>query len=201
VGHVASVWLQEGSKDTAAAIQTNTPRPDGSGVITAISENGKVLTLESKGRAGEVIKSDINLTDQTRIEVVGADRVEDKKLKVGYGVTIWLQEGSRDTAATVQALTPEQLLIQRKSPDVAGTITAISIDFKVITLETRKRGEDQTIKTDIKLGDKTRILFAGTEKDDEKVLKVGYTASVWLQEGSTDTAAVVRAVKPAERRR
>src|SRR5208283_6203770 len=97
------VWLQEGANDTAAAVQASRPRADAAGEITAISEDGKVLTLESKTRSGEVAKTQIKLTDGTRIQLSGAEKPEDRKLRLGYQVTVWLQEGSQDTAALVLA--------------------------------------------------------------------------------------------------
>jgi hypothetical protein len=100
VGHLATVWLEEGSKDAAAVLQVSRPRADASGVVTAISADGKVLSLESKGRSGEVTKSQVKLADATKIEFVGG---EAKKLKVGQSVMVWFQEGSTDTAATVLA--------------------------------------------------------------------------------------------------
>jgi hypothetical protein len=200
VDDLASVWLQEGSKDTAAAIQTTPPRPDVSGTIAALSKDGKVLTLASKGRSGEVTKTEIKLTDKTRIVFAGAEKAKDRKLQAGDGATIWLQKGSRDTAALVQALTAVQVMMQQRSPDVTGTITALSKDGKVLTLESRKRGEAEATTIKIKIADKTQIVFAGTEKEEQK-LTVGYSARVWLQEGSKDTAAVVQATKPAARPR
>jgi hypothetical protein len=92
-----------------------------------------------------------------------------------------------------------QANLQRRGPDLRGTITAISPDGKVVTLEKRP-GVDPT-KVEIKLTDKTEVEFVGTEKAEEKKLTVGYYAAVWLQEGSKDTAVVVQAAKPGERRR
>ena len=184
----------EGSKDTAGAAQVSRPRPDSSGTVSAISADGKILTVESKNRSGEATKIEVRITDKTKIEFVGGE-VKDKKFKVGNAVAFWLQEGSTDTAATVQ------VNLQRRSPDVTGTLSAISADGKVITLENRKRGEAQTTTTEIKLTAKTEIELAGTDKAEEKKLTIGYSAAVWLQEGSKDTAAVVRATKPAERGR
>jgi len=191
VGNLATVWLEEGSKDTAVVVQANRPRPDAAGVITAISPDGKVLTLEAKTRGGEATSSEIKLAETTKIQFLNG---QGKKLKVGQTVMVWFQEGSRETAAIVQAN------LQRRSPDVNGTITAISPDGKVITLEVRKRGEEPT-KTEIKLTDKTEIEFPGTEKAEEKKLTVGYSGAVWFQEGSKDTAALFQAAKPAVRSR
>src|SRR5262249_58748697 len=99
----------------------------------------------------------------------------------GYG------GGPPDTAALVLAN------VQRHSPDVTGTISAISADGKTITLEQRRRGEDTVTKTEIRLTPKTELEFAGTDKAEEKKLTIGYSAAVWLQAGSKDTAAVMPA--------
>jgi hypothetical protein len=194
VDYLGSVWLQEGSKDTAAVLQVERPRPDAVGTVSAMSDDGKVLTLENRGRSGEVTKTVIRLTDATKLEFVGGEP-RDKKLKVGHAVMAWLQEGSTDTAAVLEAN------LQRRNPDVAGTIAAVSPDGLVITLEVRKRGEEQATRTEVRLTDKTEIDFAGTDKAEEKKLTVGYAAAVWLEEGSKDTAAMLLATKPAERGR
>jgi RNA polymerase sigma factor (sigma-70 family) len=192
--YLASVWLREGSKDTAAALQVVRPNPQVVGKVTAISGDGKVLTVETRGRGGEGHTTEVKLAPTTKLEFVGGEN-KDNKIKVGNGVAVWLQEGSRDTAATVQAN------LARRTPDVQATIAAISADGKTLTLEIRKRGEETSTKIDIKLTDKTEIEFAGIDRAEEKKLTVGYNAAVWLQDGSKDTAAVVVATKPVDRGR
>jgi RNA polymerase sigma factor (sigma-70 family) len=194
VDYLGSVWLHEGSQDTAAVLQVERPRPDAVGTLSATSDDGKVLTLESKSRSGEVTKTVVRLTDATRLEFVGAEP-SDKRLRVGHPVMVWLLEGSADTAAVVEAD------LQRRNPNVTGTISAISADGQVVTLDVRKRGEEQPTPTEIKLTDKTEVEFAGTDRAEEKKLTVGYVGRVWLQEGSKDTAAVFQAAKPPERGR
>ncbi len=183
-GNVASVWLVEGSKDTAAGLLVNRPPHNAAGVITAISPDGKTLTLDARTRSGEVVKSQVNLADSTKVEFIG-DEGRAKKLKAGLPVVVWLQEGSADTAAIVQ------VNLQRKSPDVVGVVSAISPDNKVLTLEIRTRGEETVKKVEIKLTDKTEIEYAGIDKAEEKKPTIGFPAAVWLQEGSKDTAAEV----------
>jgi hypothetical protein len=190
--YLAAVWLQEGSRDTAAAVQAGRRPADVAGEITAIAKDGKLLTLQSKTRNGDAISTEIKLTDQTRVEF--GDSAADQKLKVGYGARVWLQEGSTDTAAVVQATT------RARSPDLTGRIAAVADNGKELTIETQKRDEEPT-RMDIKLTDKTALEFVGTDNQQEKKLTVGYSAQVWLQEGSKDTAAVVRAAKPGERGR
>jgi RNA polymerase sigma factor (sigma-70 family) len=198
VGYTAQVWLQEGSNDTAAAVQSSPPRPDLGGVVTAVSADGKVLTVESKGRSGEPIKTEVKLTETTKVEFPGVEKAEEKKLGAGYGVRVWLREGS-DEAVVVHAVTP-QALIQQRTPDLTGTVASLSADGKVLTVEHGGRGEEPK-KTEIKLTDKTSVVFVRIEKEEERKLAAGYHVTVWLQEGSKDTAAVVQATKPAERGR
>jgi RNA polymerase sigma factor (sigma-70 family) len=193
VGYVASIWLEEGSTDRAAVIQASRPHPGAAGVVTAISADGKTLSLESRGRNGEVIKGEVTLGDGATIEFAPSAG-KNKKLKVGQTVSVWFQEGSRETVASVL------VELHRKSPDVVGTVTAVSADAKKITVEIRRRGEDSASQSEITLTDKTDVEFAGTDKSEEKPT-VGYSATIWLQEGSKDTAAAVLFTKPKERGR
>lgn len=193
VGYLATVWFEEGSKDTAAALQVSRPNPNAIGEISAVSNDGKTLTLDFKTRSGEASKVEIKITDQTKIESVGSNKAE---LTVGLQAMVWFMEGSTDTAATVHVAP-----VPRGSPDVSGKIGAISADGKTITLENQKRGEDTVTKTEIKLTDKTKVEFAGTDKKEEEKLTVGYQGTVWLEKGSKDTAAVIQATKPKERGR
>ena len=82
----------------------------------------------------------------------------------------------------------------------AATIERLSADGKVMTIEYGVRGEEPK-KTEIKLADKTTVEFVRTEKEEDRKLAVGYHVTVWLQEGSKDTADVVQALKPGERGR
>jgi RNA polymerase sigma factor (sigma-70 family) len=194
VNFQVEVWLEEGSQDTAALIQVNQPRSDAVGAITAISPDGKTLTVESRSRGGESTKSQIHVTPETKLEFHGG-QAKEKKLKVGYTVAVWFKEGSTDTAALVLAN------VQRRAPDIQATISAVAADGKSITLEIRKRGEDTATSIEIKLTPQTEVEFAGTDKTEDQKLTIGYTAAVWFQDGSKDTAAVIVATKRPERSR
>src|SRR5262249_36529356 len=130
----------------------------------------------------------------TKLEFHGGE-VKEKKLKVGYSVALWFKEGSTDTAALVLAN------VQRRAPDLQATISAIAADGKSITLEMRKRGEETPTTTETKPPPQPEVEFAGTDKAEEKKLTIGYSAAIWLQDGSKDTAAVIRATKPTARGR
>lgn len=191
VGYMATVWFEEGSKDTAAALALSRPNPNAIGEISAVTKD--LLTLDTKTRSGDNVKVEIKITPQTKIESVGANKAE---LTVGLQAMVWYMEGSTDTAATVHVAP-----VPRGSPDASGRIGAISADGKSITLENQRRGEDTTTKTEIKLSDKTRVEYLGTDKKEEEKLTVGYNTAVWFEKGSKDTAAVIQATKPKERGR
>lgn len=96
VGYYALVWLVEGSKDTARGIRANLRSPSVFGKITAVSDDGKTVTIESKPKGGEATKTDITLNDKTRIEYYGIDKDEDKKLKADYDAIVWFQKNKKN---------------------------------------------------------------------------------------------------------
>jgi RNA polymerase sigma factor (sigma-70 family) len=165
---------------------------DVSGRITAISADGKVLTVQTGGggRGEEPQFTEVKLTDKTKIEFNGVGKDLNRKLKVGDTVAVSLQGGS---AGLVQATA---------APDVAGKITAVSGDGKAFTVETSAGGRngDEPKTVEIKITDKTQMLKAasrgGEEVQPEKPA-VGHSASVWLVDGSKDTAAAVDIRKPS----
>jgi hypothetical protein len=81
---------------------------------------------------------------------------------------------------------------KKKAADLFGRIAAVSEDGKQITVESKKKGEAEVKKTDVKITADTKIEFVGVE-DAEKKLKVGYFAAVMFVEGSKDTAASIKA--------
>ncbi|HKB41786.1 MAG TPA: sigma-70 family RNA polymerase sigma factor [Gemmataceae bacterium] len=120
-----------------------------------------------------------------------------------------LAEPPRDRVVTVkatpEAVVPAQVEPEKKDkkgtkdpakpqpkPDLTGQISAVSSDFRTITLSLppRVKGDPPT-SIDIKLTDKTKLSYFGVDSNGEN-LTVGYVAQVWLVEGSQDTAAGVR---------
>jgi len=106
VGDSASAWLQNGS---AELVQVSAA-PDLSGKITAVSADGKVVTVETltpSGPGEEPKKSEtkIQVTEKTQL-VESRDPNDDNKPQVGHQVAVWLKEGSKDTAAALQSRKP-----------------------------------------------------------------------------------------------
>lgn len=102
-GWFAQIWLEKGSKDTAAALKVNLPKPDLVGIIGVVPPGGKKITVESKDKDDKVTKTEVAITDKTRIDYVGLKDAEDKKLKVDYAIAVWLEKGSKDQASYIKA--------------------------------------------------------------------------------------------------
>jgi hypothetical protein len=162
--------------------------PDAAGRVKAISADGKILTLESGGGRGvEPTKTEVKLNDKTKVEFTGALKDVARKLKVGDSVSAWLNNG-----------TAERIHISA-APDLAGTITAVSADGKVVTVETQTPGgrgeEPKKSEIKIKVTDTTKLAESRDPNEDIKP-QVGNHVAIWLEEGSKDTAAALQSRKP-----
>ncbi len=165
---------------------------DVAGPITAISADGKVLTVRigGGGRGEEPKVTEVTLSDKTNIEFVGAGKDLKRKLKVGDAVAVSLEGGA---PALVQV---------HSAADLSGNITAVSADGKTVTLEapSRIRGEAPR-KVAVKITDKTQMVKpatrGGEDVEAEKPI-VGLSASVWLVEGSKDVAGALQVHKPGK---
>lgn len=173
------------------AAQREAKKPaDFSGRIAAISADGKTLTLESGGGRGqEPKKTDVTLTDKTKIDITGALKDLNRKLKVGDTASVFLEGGS---AGIVQV---------NPAPDIAGKIATVSADGKTLTLEvpSKERGAGP-MNFEIRLIGTTKMVTPvarGNEEAKPLPAQAGHFAAVWLQEGSKDTAAAVQITMPS----
>jgi hypothetical protein len=128
VGYNASVWLVEGTKDTASAVtfsgkKANAVYPDWTGRVTAVSADGKEVTLQvpgkKKGEAGPSVS--IRIHDKTKVVYAGIDK-DRQQPTVGYEATVWLDKGSRDTAAGIRF---GAAAVKKGSPDQTPTPKAV----------------------------------------------------------------------------
>jgi RNA polymerase sigma factor (sigma-70 family) len=196
-GQVAEVWLADGSKSAAAKVHfrgsvekfsRDVPeaKPDAAGKIVSVSKDGKVLTLEAPaGRGEEPVKHDVKVDDKTSMIYfsIGADgdRPTD-----GYAARVWLATGSKDVAGKVHFRAPD-----RQDPTLRGKVIGIAKDAKAITLEQApKNREDAPGSVEVKLSPKTRLVFNGVGPEGA-TLSEGLGATVILEDGSKDTAAVI----------
>jgi ferric-dicitrate binding protein FerR (iron transport regulator) len=192
-GYQASVWLADGSTDTAAAVtfkgnKSSAPAPSLSGRVSGVSADGKEITLElappKKGKPAA--KATIKIVEKTRATYALVPFFAEKPT-VGYHVSVWLADGSKDTAAAVAFSGKKG---SAPMPDVTGTVTAVSADGKEVTLQLPSRTKGQPgAKTTIKITNETKVSYPGVKGGRPAP---GLTASVWLAKNSSDTAAGIQ---------
>ncbi|HJZ57036.1 MAG TPA: RNA polymerase sigma factor [Gemmataceae bacterium] len=200
VGHTAQVWFAEGSKDTASRVNFHGPAEvrraaDMTGRVSAVAADGKSFTVQFppvvRGEVGQT--ASIRVTDKSAVTYSFIARGATKPT-AGYQAEVWLEPGSKDTAARVNFIGTEgrpERGVPEKQPDASGTVSAVAKDLKAFTVEVqpRVRGEGTT-KREIKIDDKTQFVYRSVGPDGDKPTE-GYRVQVWLADGSKDTAAKV----------
>jgi len=154
-------------------------------MVVAAAKDGKSLMVATapQARGDEPTKTEIKLGDKTALVFmnVGPDGA---KLAEGQEAHIWLENGSKDTAARVivRAATPE------RATQVTGRVTAVGKDGWSFTLETQARGRAEEPKTlEVKINPGTRIAYFSVGPDEAKLVE-GLLAQVRLEEGSANIA-------------
>jgi hypothetical protein len=204
VGYVASVWLAEGGLD-AARVRLGHKEMVLHGVVVGVASDGKGFTLEMGKKGGSPVRLEIKLAEGAKL--VYQD-VKENRPTAGYFARVWLRPGSKDTAggvvfaATAKGLdgSPKGKGGKKagtkgavaKKPSLGGTITAVSADGSVITLQSFARKGGIPLTREVRITRETRIQ-AG--KKGPK-LTAGQAVLVWLQEGSKDVAAAVQVALP-----
>lgn len=199
-GYDAEVWLERGSTDMAERINfggseprpprvvvENEPQPVGR--VVAAAADGKSFTVEAapKARGEGPSKVEIKIDDKTKVVYrnVGADGAKPVE---GHQVRVWLVDGSKDTAFKVEFFGPEP---KSRHNIIQGRVAGIAADGKGISVEGRPDGRGEVAKkVDIKLTDKTNVIYHGVGPGGAKLTE-GYFVQVYLEDGSTDTAAQV----------
>jgi FecR protein len=195
VGYKAKIWLAEGSTELALAVNFSsmpnpTPEPDLAGVVQAVSANGKEITLQLPRKTkGEPVRTvAIKIGDETKLSYALVP-MDGEKPTVGYNASVWLVQGSKDTASAVTFSGKKNSV---PNPDLTGRVTAVSPDGKELTMQRpgKRKGEPGPTVT-VKINDKTRLAYPEIDKDKQKPT-VGFEAAVWLEKGSQDAAASIR---------
>lgn len=110
-GQMAMVWLEEGTKDQAARVRfmkrDGEERPDVQGRITAVTDDGKTITVETKDRDQVTGKVDLHLAPYTQSLYYGVDQ-DAAKPTTDYLVIAWLEKGSKDTPARIRFMKNER---------------------------------------------------------------------------------------------
>ncbi len=197
-GMFARVWLDEGAKDVAYAInlvgsESNEERggkdADIVGRVVSASNDGKtvMLAMPPANRGDEPVKTEIKLGEKATVVYhnVGPDAA---KLVEGMTARIWLAEGSKDTAAKASV----SGVVRERGTMIGGKVASVAKDGKSITLEARPeaRGEEPK-KIEIKLTDKTKVAYFGVGPDEAKLAE-GLFAQVRVEDDAKDTAVQVQ---------
>jgi hypothetical protein len=195
VGYLARVWLAEAAGGLAVAVTFSGPKPSASkpaftGRVIAVSGDGREITLQlpakKKGEPAPTVT--VHIGDHTKLSYALVP-LGGEKPTVGYNASVWLAEGAKDMASAVTFSGKKASAV---NPDWTGRVTGVSTDGKELTLQlpSKKKGEAGPTVT-VRIHDKTKLVFAGIDKDQQKPT-VGFEAAVWLDKGSRDTAAGIR---------
>jgi hypothetical protein len=157
--------------------------PSVAGKVVAVSVDAKRLTLETPPPkpGAEPGQHEIKITDRTELVYYGVEKDGDCPT-VGYPAFALLDETDREIATRVQ--------FGAKEAQLQGRVVEVSADGRRMSLEVYRKGEKPG-QIEVKLTDRSRLLYNGVDKDGEKPT-VGYAAQVWLKEGAADTAMEVR---------
>jgi len=154
-GYQAQVWLEPNSKDRAARVSfsgqqsTKDNRPIGaSGKITAVSIDGKRLTIASRAqgekggkgeKAGEPMPVEVALTPATQLTFSGVT-TGGAVIEQGHDAQVIFDPNAAGTAAAVRITGPEAGAMKGAGlgeVDLTGKVVAVAADGKSVTLESR----------------------------------------------------------------
>src|SRR5262249_42753084 len=159
-------------------------RPDINGKL--LSADDRTLTIEQPAaRPGGKPKKVVLKLGAKRSFVYHNVRLGGAKPTAGQQAHVWLEDGSKDTAAEValSGVVPERWAM------LSGKVVGVSGDGATVTLEQPPavRGRNPR-RVEVKLTGQTRISYSNIGPDGAKPT-AGYSAVVRLLDGSNKTAA------------
>ncbi len=213
-GYTATVWLADGSKDTASFVtftgsESGRRGADVTGTLVVARRDAKSITVELRGgrdeRGAEPKQETVSFDEKTVITFsnVGPG---DAKPTAGLVTHVWYADDVRVAgnriAAVVQFVgtATEGGRRDEKRPGILGKVVGVADEGKKITLEVPAavRGEEPT-KVVVRVTDKSVVVFHNVGLDGAKPAE-GQQAQVWLADNSKDTAAkIVLIATPPER--
>jgi RNA polymerase sigma factor (sigma-70 family) len=192
-GYHAMVWLQRGTRDAAARIRffgTFVPatRPEHTGTIVALGEDGKSLTLRTyPGRGEKAREIAVAINDRTRLIYLEVPP-DGARPTVGYVAKLWWADELKGLADRLDLTPPPR----SSRPAFVGRVVGVSGDGKEVALVTRGgQGRKVTVKTI----PATAIYYFGVGPGEARVTK-GYRVNVYLELGSKDIADRLEFSKP-----
>lgn len=197
LGYEARVWLEDNSTDAARAVsffgnadqkpaQGKGPKADRIGRIVRVSDDAKILTVESFPVKGE--RTTIRLTEDTTTSYHGI-AAEGARPTEGYQVQVWLAEGSPDTAARVR-FSRNTL---RKG--LEGKVVSVSADGTRFTLESPSKVKSDPIRREITITPQTDLVFFNVRPEGARLTE-GDPVRCWLVDGPGETADEVVVLRP-----
>lgn len=158
--------------------------PSLAGKIVAVAKDGKAFTVETPGaaRGDDPVRQEVKLADKTKLIFSGVG-TDGAKLTAGLMAQVWLADG----AAASVSLQGSQGTI--RSADLTGRVAGVSKDNTNLTFEfpAPVRG-DAPRTVEVKITIKTILTYSNVPKGGTKPTE-GYSAAVWFEKGSKDTAA------------
>jgi RNA polymerase sigma factor (sigma-70 family) len=166
------------------------------GTVVAVSADGKTITVEVPAQGArdrreimEAKKIDFQIGDKTVVTYSGVGTDGAKPTK-GYSVHV---RHEKDVKEVLSVSFWSSASFSRRPADIAGNVAAISNEGQTITVEVNPRGRGygaEVQRFDVKLTEKPTIIFYSVAPGKAAITE-GYSADVWLEEGSKDTARKV----------
>jgi hypothetical protein len=101
VGYSASVWLEDGSADTARRVRLGLKEVVLTGQVAAVAADGKSFTLEVPAAKKDAGPNRVELRLAPHPKLVYQDVPGEPKPTAGYFARVWLKPGSKDVASGV----------------------------------------------------------------------------------------------------
>src|SRR5262249_1559557 len=123
--------------------------PDVHGIVKSVKNEGKLITVVSvkKNKNDDEQTVELKLGDKTVVQFSGVG-VGEAAVKEGYGVTAWLEDKSKDTAA--KAFFTGDKANKGAGPSLNGPITSAADDGKSFTIAVKvNKTEDAVHKIEI----------------------------------------------------
>jgi hypothetical protein len=170
-------------------------KPDVTGSVVAVAEDGKRVTLQmSKGSKERAAEEVTIKTDGADVAFSWIGPLEDRAAE-GYQASVWLQPGTTDRAARVRYSGLQSFKAINRPPDIEGAVVTMTADGKRLVIEGRsneKGGEPPQIE--VNLTPVTDLRFNRVKAGQAKV-EQGYYAEIWLDE-TRENAAIARLTAP-----